>query len=132
VPKTDTEATGHRVEGRRHPAEGHPSATADGGLHEDQIEKSAAGATVQTTEGEMFSIERRGAETKVLVADAKLGHRRDLPADGHRNATGAGLSKLPLIGCCSSRVDEQHPDGTDDLPDARIVNTPGTATLDAR
>lgn len=36
-----------------------------------QIEKSARGETVKTTEGEMFSIERRGADTKILVGDGE-------------------------------------------------------------
>lgn len=49
-----------------------PAITNDGMVFmELEIEKSARGETVQTTEGSMFSIEKRGAVTKVLIGDGE-------------------------------------------------------------
>ncbi len=78
-----------------------PNVTSDGRVFMKlKIEKSAAGETVRTTEGEMFSIERRGATTKVLVGDGETsvigGIFQQTTADTDDGVP--GLSRLPLIG----------------------------------
>jgi type IV pilus assembly protein PilQ len=78
-----------------------PNVTGDGRVFMDlKIEKSAAGETVQTTEGEMFSIETRRASTKVLVGDGEtsvIGGIYQQTDSGTDNSV-PGLSKLPLLG----------------------------------
>jgi type IV pilus assembly protein PilQ len=78
-----------------------PNVTSDGRVFmKVKIEKSSAGVTVKTTEGEMFSIERRGAETKVLVGDGETsvigGIFQQTDAAGGDGVP--GLSRLPIIG----------------------------------
>ena len=78
-----------------------PQVTNDGTVFmKIQIEKSARGETVQTTEGSMFSIERRGADTKVLVGDGETtvigGIFIQTEADGQSGIP--GLEKIPLLG----------------------------------
>jgi type IV pilus assembly protein PilQ len=78
-----------------------PHVTSDGRVFmKVQIEKSARGETVRTTEGEMFSIERRGAETQVLVADGETSVIGGIFIQTTDDTdTGVpGLSKLPLLG----------------------------------
>jgi type IV pilus assembly protein PilQ len=78
-----------------------PNVTSDGRVFmKIKIEKSAAGETVRTTEGDMFSIERRGAETKVLVGDGEtsvIGGIFQQTDSGNDDGV-PGLSRLPLIG----------------------------------
>jgi type IV pilus assembly protein PilQ len=102
VPKTDTE--GNRTIEWKDVGillQVRPKVTSDGRVFMKlKIEKSAAGPSVQTTEGEMFSIERRGAETKVLVADGETSVIGGIfQQDDSRTDYGVpGLARLPLVG----------------------------------
>lgn len=102
VPKTDTE--GNRTIEWKDVGillQVRPKVTSDGRVFMKlKIEKSAAGETVQTTEGEMFSIERRGAETKVLVGDGETSVIGGIfqQNDARTDFGVPGLSKLPLVG----------------------------------
>jgi len=64
------------------------------------IEKSSRGVTVSTTDGEMFSIERRGAATNVIVADGETTVIGGIfiQSDSDNNSSVPGLSKIPLLG----------------------------------
>lgn len=64
------------------------------------IEKSSRGATVPTTEGDMFSIERRGAETNVIVVDGETTVIGGIyiQSESGNNSGVPGLSKIPLLG----------------------------------
>ena len=78
-----------------------PNVTSDGRVFmKVKIEKSARGVDVNTTEGTMFSIERRVAETKVLVGDGETsvigGIFQQTESDSGDGVP--GLSKLPFIG----------------------------------
>ncbi|MHB8834691.1 MAG: type IV pilus secretin PilQ [Candidatus Methylomirabilia bacterium] len=78
-----------------------PNVTSDGRVFmKVKIEKSAQGETVKTTEGEMFSIERRGAETKVLVGDGETSVIGGIfqQTDATSGDGVPGLSRLPFIG----------------------------------
>jgi type IV pilus assembly protein PilQ len=67
---------------------------------EIKIEKSSRGDNVQTTEGEMFSIDTSRADTKVLIADGETTVIGGLfvQQDVTNDSSVPGLSKLPLFG----------------------------------
>lgn len=102
VPKTDTE--GNRTVEWKDVGillKVTPNVTSDGRVFmKVKIEKSSAGQTVKTTEGEMFSIERRGAETKVLVGDGETSVIGGIfqQTDSSSGDGVPGLSRIPLFG----------------------------------
>jgi len=78
-----------------------PNVTSDGRVFmKVKIEKSSRGVDVKTTEGEMFSIERRGAETKVLVGDGETSVIGGIfqQTDATSGDGVPGFSSIPVIG----------------------------------
>ena len=78
-----------------------PNVTSDGRVFmKVKIEKSHQGETVKTTEGEMFSIVRRGAETKVLVGDGETSVIGGifLQEDATSGDGVPGFSRIPFFG----------------------------------
>jgi type IV pilus assembly protein PilQ len=112
VPQTDAEgnrtveflSTGIRLEVT-------PQVTNDGRVFMDiLIEKSQRGDTVPTTDGPMFSINSRDAQTKVLVGDGETavigGLLQEENAD---NRSGVPwLSRIPLLGWMFRSKDVQE------------------------
>ncbi len=102
VPKTDTEGN-RSVEWKDVGIllKVTPNVTSDGRVFmKVKIEKSSAGQTVSTTEGDMFSIDRRGAETKVLVGDGETSVIGGIfqQTDSTSDDGVPGLSRLPILG----------------------------------
>ena len=78
-----------------------PQVTNDGRVFmKVTIEKSRQGASVPTTEGTMFSIDRSGAETKVIVADGETSVIGGIfiQTTSESQAGVPGLSRIPLLG----------------------------------
>jgi len=65
-----------------------------------KVEKSSKGENVQTTEGTMFSIDRAGAESKVLIADGETTVIGGIFEQVDDNGSSAipGLGKIPILG----------------------------------
>jgi len=87
---------------------------------EIKIEKSSKGEDVQTTEGTMFSVKTKRAETKVLIADGEttvVGGLFEQTESGTDNTVpGSPTSDLRLA---LQEQDEEHgQERADDLPDA--------------
>lgn len=137
VPKTDTEGN-RSVEWKDVGIllKVTPNVTSDGRVFmKVKIEKSSAGQTVKTTEGEMFSIERRGAETKVLVGDGETSVIGGIfqQSDSSSGDGVPGLSRLPVIGWLfKSRSSSNRRTELMIFLTPRIVSTAGVLTSAAR
>jgi type IV pilus assembly protein PilQ len=64
------------------------------------IEKSSQGGNVQTTEGQMFSINTSRAQSKVLIADGETTVIGGIFIENNSDASDSipGLSKIPILG----------------------------------